>query len=67
MVAFIMLKFGKIKLVKEKFYRAKIPIRIWDIAVDNIVFSKLIKTENNSKYPTGYFRGSYKTINFEVT
>ena len=56
MVAFIMLKFGKIKLVKEKFYRAKIPIRIWDIAVDNIVFSKLIKTENNSKYPTEYFR-----------
>ena len=56
MVAFTMLRFGKIKLIKEKFYRTKIPIRIWDIAVDNIVFSKLIETENNSKYPTEYFR-----------
>ena len=26
------------------------PIKIWDFDVDNTVFSKLIKTKNNSKY-----------------
>ena len=27
---------------------------IWDVNVDNIVISKLVKTKNNSKYLIGY-------------
>ena len=50
----IMLRFGKIKVAKEKFYGAKKPIKIWDVNVDNIVISKLIERNNNSKYLTGY-------------
>ena len=38
-----MLKFGEIKIAKEKFYAAKKPIEIWDVDVDNIVTSKLVK------------------------
>ena len=33
-----MVKFGKTEIVKEKFYAAKKPIKIWD----NIVISKLV-------------------------
>ena len=29
------------------------PIKIWDIDVDNIVISKLVKTKTNSKYLIG--------------
>ena len=29
-------------------------IKIWDVNVDNIVFSKLVKTRTNSKYLIGY-------------
>ena len=50
----IMLRFGKIKVAKEKFYGAKKPIKIWDVNVDNIVISKLIERNNNSKYLIGY-------------
>ena len=39
-----MVKFGGREIAKEKFYDAKRPIRIWDVNVDNIVISKLIKT-----------------------
>ena len=49
-----MVKLGKIKIAKEKFYAAKKPIKIWDVNVDNIVISKLVKTKTNSKYLTGY-------------
>ena len=49
-----MLRFGKIKVAKEKFYGAKKPIKIWDVNVDNIVISKLIERNNNYKYLTGY-------------
>ena len=38
-----MLRFGKTKVTKEKFYTAKNPINIWDVNVDNIVISKLVK------------------------
>ena len=38
---------------------AREPIKICDVNVDNIVFSKLGKTETNSKYLIGY---SDKTI-----
>ena len=43
-----MLRFGKIKVVKEEFYGAKNPINIWDVNVTNIIISKLLKTKNKS-------------------
>ena len=49
-----MLRFGEIKVSKERFYAAKKPINIWDLNVDNIVISKLVKTKTNSKYLIGY-------------
>ena len=39
------MKFGKKEIAKEKFYAAKEPIKIWDVNVDNIVISKLVKTK----------------------
>ena len=42
------LRFGKTKVAKQEFYGAKNPIKIWDVYVDNIAISKLIKTKNNS-------------------
>ena len=41
------------EIVEETFYAAKWPIRIWDVNVDNIVISKLVKTKNTSKYLIG--------------
>ena len=49
-----MVKFGDKEIAKEKFYAAKRPIKIWDVNVDNIVISKLVKTKTNSKYLIGY-------------
>ena len=45
-----MLKFGEKEIAKEKFYASKKPRKIWDVNVDNIVISKLVKTKTNSKY-----------------
>ena len=50
----IMLKFGETKVTKEKIHAIKKPIKIWDINVDNIVISKLVKTKINSKCLVGY-------------
>ena len=47
------MRFGETKVAKENFYSAKKPIKIWDVNVDNIVISKLIKTKTNSKYLIG--------------
>ena len=49
-----MLRFGETKIAKEKFYAAKKAINIWDVNVDNIVISKLVKRKTNSKYLIGY-------------
>ena len=49
-----MVKFGEREIEKENFYAAKRPIKIWDVNVDNIVISKLVKTKSNSKYLIGY-------------
>ena len=54
-----MVKFGKTEIAKEKSYAAKKPIKIWNVNVDNIVISKLVKTKINSKYLIGYL---YKDI-----
>ena len=50
----IMLRFGKTKVAVEEFYGAKKTIKKWDINVDNIVVSKLIKKKPNSKYLIEY-------------
>ena len=44
-----MLRFGQTKIAKENFYAAKKPIEMWDVNVDNIVISKLVKRKINSK------------------
>ena len=49
-----MTKLGKAGKAKEKIYAAKKPMKIWDVNVDNIVISKLVKTKTNSKYLIGY-------------
>ena len=49
-----MLRLGKAKETKEKFYAAQKTINIWDVNIDNIVISKLIETKTNSKYLIGY-------------
>ena len=36
------------------FYATKKPIKIWDVNVDNMDFSKLIETKTNSRYLVGY-------------
>ena len=48
-----MLRFGKIKVLKEKFYGEK-TIKVQNVNVDNIVVSKLIETKANSNYLAGY-------------
>ena len=58
------MRFGETKIVKETFYAAKRPVKTWDINVDNLVISKLIKTKTNFKYFTGYLDEVYKTISF---
>ena len=42
------------KVTKEKFYAAKKLEKIWYANVDNIVISKLVKTNTDSKYLIGY-------------
>ena len=49
-----MVKFGDKEIAKETFYAAKSPIKFWDVNVDNIVISKLVKTKANSKNLIGY-------------
>ena len=49
-----MLRFGKTKIAKERFYAAKKLVSIWDINVDNIFISKLVKTRPNSRYLIEY-------------
>ena len=44
------MKFGKTEIAKEKFYATKKRLKIWDVNVDNIVVSELVKTKTNSKY-----------------
>ena len=48
------MRFGEREIAKQKFFAAKMTIIIWDVTVDNIVISKLVKTKANSKYLIGY-------------
>ena len=50
-----MLRFGETKIAKEKRVHAvKKTINIWDVNVDNIVISKLVKSKINFNYLIGY-------------
>ena len=44
-----MLRFVETKVIEEKFYAAKNRTKVWDVNVDNIVISKLVKTKTNCK------------------
>ena len=48
-----MVRFREKEIAKEKFYAGKKPIKIQDVNDKNIVTSKLIETETNSKYLIG--------------
>ena len=48
-----MVTFREKEIGKEKFYASKKPKKIWDVYVDNIVVSKLVEIETNSKYLIG--------------
>ena len=49
-----MLRFVEIKVAKEELWGAKKPIRIWDVDLDKLVISKLVKTYKSSNYFIGY-------------
>ena len=49
-----MTKYVKTEIAKENFYAAKKPMKIWDVNIDNILISKLVKTKTNFKYLIGY-------------
>ena len=59
-----MVKFGKTvkDMVKEIFYAAKKPIKIWYVNVDNIVISKLVKTKTRFKYLIGYLEKDIRPL-----
>ena len=59
-----MLRFGRSKVAKEKFQGAKKLIKSWDVNVDNIVTSKLVKTKSNFKYLVGYLDEVIRPLNF---
>ena len=59
-----MVKFRKTGIEKENVYAAKKTINIWDINVNNIIVSKLIKTKTNSKYLIGYLDKDIRPLVF---
>ena len=62
-----MVRFGDRQIEKEKFYAAKRAMKIWDVNVDNIVISKLVKTKINSKYLIGYLDKTIRSLVFVIT
>ena len=50
------------QLGKEKLYAAKKSIKIWEVNVNNIVISKLVKTKTNSKYLIGNLDKSVRPL-----
>ena len=51
-------------MTREKFYAAKKPIKNWDINVDSLFISKLVKTRTNSKYFIGYLDKDIRSLVF---
>ena len=48
------MRFAEREIVKERYYPAKKPIKIWDVNVDNIVITKLVKAKTSCKYLIEY-------------
>ena len=42
------MSFREKEIAKENVYATKRPIKIWDVNVENIVISKLVKPKTNS-------------------
>ena len=59
-----MVRFGEREreIAKERFYAAKRSMTIWDVNIDNIVFSKLVKAKTNSKYLIGDLDKAIKSL-----
>ena len=57
-----MLRFGETKVAKKEFYGAKTSIKVQNVNVDNIVDSKLIETETNSKHLIGYLDNGVRPL-----
>ena len=55
-----MLRFGETKVTKEKFYAAKKLTKIWDVNVDNVLISNLVKAK--TKYLVRYFDEAIKPL-----
>ena len=49
-----MLRLGKAKVAKERFFASEKSLKIWDVNVDKTVISKLVKAKTNCKYLIGY-------------
>ena len=60
-----MLRFGKRNVAKEISYDEEKPINIWDVYVNDIVISKLVETETNSKYLIGYLGKFIRPLVFD--
>ena len=58
------MRFGESEIANEKLYAAKRPMEIWDVNVDNIIISKLVKSKNWFQVFDRIFRWSYKTVSF---
>ena len=43
------MRFGEREITNDKFYAPKNLVKLWDFNVDNIVISKLVKANTNSK------------------
>ena len=55
-----MLRIGETKATKKKSFMLQ--KNLWDVNVDNIVISKVVKTKTNSKYLIGYFDKDIKPL-----
>ena len=56
------MRVGDREIAKKSFMLQKKPIKIWDVNVDNIVISKLVKTKTNSKCLIGYLEKAIKPL-----
>ena len=54
------MRIGETKATKRKIFMLQ--KNLWDVNVDNIVISKVVKTKTNSKYLIGYFDKDIKPL-----
>ena len=49
-----MLRFGQNKITNENFIQQKKTINVYDVIIENVTISKLVKTEADTKYLIQY-------------